>query len=157
MSTCSAYNLRNIEQNTTWFKKPYLYVCACVCAPLLQSCSSLCHPVEYSLPNSSVHGIFQARLLEWVVTHINVLTMAYRLVSLWVIYKDCWADAFIFVLLINDERRENVIKWKFNVNSLKEIYSIRQIMDNVESLIEVFNVRKNICHSVVVGVAHSLT
>ena len=29
-------------------------------------------------------------------------------------------------------------------------------MDNVESLIEVFNVSKNICHSVVVGVAHSL-
>ena len=26
----------------------------------------LCYPVEYSPPGSSVHGIFQARILEWV-------------------------------------------------------------------------------------------
>ena len=27
---------------------------------------SLCDPMDYSLPGSSVHGIFQARILEWV-------------------------------------------------------------------------------------------
>ena len=32
-----------------------------------QSCPTLCDPVDYSLPGSSVHGIFQARVLEWVV------------------------------------------------------------------------------------------
>ena len=26
----------------------------------------LCNPVDYSLPSSSVHGILQARILEWV-------------------------------------------------------------------------------------------
>ena len=26
-----------------------------------------CDPVDYSLPGSSVHGIFQARILAWVV------------------------------------------------------------------------------------------
>ena len=31
-----------------------------------QSCLSLCDPMNYSLPGSSVHGIFQARRLEWV-------------------------------------------------------------------------------------------
>ena len=31
-----------------------------------QSCSTLCHPVDYSPPASSVHGILQARILEWV-------------------------------------------------------------------------------------------
>ena len=30
-----------------------------------QSCLILCDPVDYSLPGSSVHGIFQARILEW--------------------------------------------------------------------------------------------
>ena len=30
------------------------------------SCSTLCDPVDCSLPGSSVHGIFQARILEWV-------------------------------------------------------------------------------------------
>ena len=32
-----------------------------------QSCLTLCHPMDCrSLPRSSVHGIFQARVLEWV-------------------------------------------------------------------------------------------
>ena len=30
-----------------------------------QSCPTLCNPVDYSLPGSSVHGILQARILEW--------------------------------------------------------------------------------------------
>ena len=32
---------------------------------LLQSCPTLCDPMDYSPPGSSVHGIFQARVLEW--------------------------------------------------------------------------------------------
>ena len=32
----------------------------------LQSCPALCGPMDYSLPGSSVHGILQARILEWV-------------------------------------------------------------------------------------------
>ena len=31
-----------------------------------QSCPIFCSPMDYSLPGSSVHGIFQARILEWV-------------------------------------------------------------------------------------------
>ena len=31
-----------------------------------QSCPTLCDPMDYSLQGSSVHGIFQARVLEWV-------------------------------------------------------------------------------------------
>ena len=31
-----------------------------------QSCLTLCDPVDYSLPGSSVHGILQVRILEWV-------------------------------------------------------------------------------------------
>ena len=30
-----------------------------------QSCPILCNPKDYSLPGSSVHGILQARILEW--------------------------------------------------------------------------------------------
>ena len=36
---------------------------ACVCT---QSCLSLCDPTDCSPPGSSVHGILQARILEWV-------------------------------------------------------------------------------------------
>ena len=31
-----------------------------------QSCLTLCDPIDYSLPISSVHGILQARILKWV-------------------------------------------------------------------------------------------
>ena len=30
-----------------------------------QSCLTLCNPIDYSLPGSSVHGISQARILVW--------------------------------------------------------------------------------------------
>ena len=36
-------------------------------AKSLQSCSTLCDPIDGSLPGSPVPGIFQARTLEWVV------------------------------------------------------------------------------------------
>ena len=32
-----------------------------------QSCLTLSDPMDYSLPGSSIHGIFQARVLEWGV------------------------------------------------------------------------------------------
>ena len=31
-----------------------------------QSCLTLCDPMDCSLPGFSVHGVFQARVLEWV-------------------------------------------------------------------------------------------
>ena len=33
-----------------------------------QLCSTLSDPMDCSLPGSSIHGIFQARVLEWVAT-----------------------------------------------------------------------------------------
>ena len=33
---------------------------------VVQSCPTLCDPIDCCLPGSSVHGIFQARVLEWV-------------------------------------------------------------------------------------------
>ena len=48
-------------------------VCVCFCFPrkkeeskVAQPCLTLCNPMDYSLPGSSVHGILQARILEWV-------------------------------------------------------------------------------------------
>ena len=46
--------------------KVCLKLIACVCAKSFQSCPTLRDPVDCSLPGSSVHGILQARILEWV-------------------------------------------------------------------------------------------
>ena len=37
-----------------------------MCAKLLQLCLTLCDPMHCSPPGSSLHGILQARILEWV-------------------------------------------------------------------------------------------
>ena len=36
-----------------------------------QSCPTLCDPVDCSPPGFSVHGILQARILEWVATSFS--------------------------------------------------------------------------------------
>ena len=38
---------------------------AAAAAKSLQSCPTLCDPMDCSPPGSSIHGIFQARVLEW--------------------------------------------------------------------------------------------
>ena len=38
----------------------------CMSARSFQLCSTLCDPMDCSLPGSSVNGILQARILEWV-------------------------------------------------------------------------------------------
>ena len=60
------------------FHKSILYVCisaAAAAAKSLQSCPTLCDPVDSSPPGSSVPGILQARILEWVAisfSHISI-------------------------------------------------------------------------------------
>ena len=45
---------------------------AAAAAKLLQSCPTLCDPMDCSPPGPSVHGIFQARVLEWVAIAFSV-------------------------------------------------------------------------------------
>ena len=50
-------------------------VCACVCSVWCvlgtQSCPTLCNPMNCSSPDSSVHGILQVRILEWVAIPLS--------------------------------------------------------------------------------------
>ena len=42
-----------------------------------QSCPTLCYPMDCSLPGSSVHGICQARVLEWVAIAFSHVRSTY--------------------------------------------------------------------------------
>ena len=44
-----------------------IHVLMSVCAKSLQSRRTLNNPMDCSLPGSFVHGILQARILEWIV------------------------------------------------------------------------------------------
>ena len=73
-------------------------LCACVHAKLLPSHLTLCNPMNCSPPGSSVHGILQARPLEWVAmpssrgsswprdrTHISYISC----IGWWILYHYC--------------------------------------------------------------------
>ena len=44
-----------------------------VCAKSLQSCLTLCDPMDYGPPGSYVHGVLQAEILEWVTISSNMI------------------------------------------------------------------------------------
>ena len=75
-----------------------------------QLCPTLCDPMDSSLPGSSVHGIFQARVLAWVAIAFSRLIRSdwlseptcFRLQ--WYCFTDI-LDIFIFLLSC---RKENL-------------------------------------------------
>ena len=60
--------LYNLLQDTE-----YSYTVKETESEVAQSCPTLCDPMDSSLPGFSVHGIFQARVLEWVVISLTSL------------------------------------------------------------------------------------
>ena len=51
-----------------------------------QLCLTLCKPMDYSLQRSSIHGIFQARVLEWVAISFSTLPTRYMQIKTTVSY-----------------------------------------------------------------------
>ena len=45
---------------------------------LLKSCLTLCNPMDCSLPGSSIHGICQARVLEWGALAKLCVTLVFK-------------------------------------------------------------------------------
>ena len=66
-----------------------LGIIAAAAAKLLQSCLTLCDPIDSSLPGPAVPGILQARTLEWVaisssnaiIREMQIKIMRYYLTS----------------------------------------------------------------------------
>ena len=70
---------------------------SCSCCLVAKSCLTLLWPMDGSPPGASVHGIFQARILEWVAmpssrssrlrdqTHVSCISRLHK----WILH--CWA------------------------------------------------------------------
>ena len=58
-------DLENCEALNKYKVRHYTRITGCMRARSLQSCPTLCDPMDCSLTGSSVHGILQARTLEW--------------------------------------------------------------------------------------------
>ena len=65
-----------------------------------QSCRTLSDPMDCSLPGSSVHGIFQARVLEWGAIAFSLYTVIYNyqlfiIICTWLYTKICSASQIL--------------------------------------------------------------
>ena len=57
----------NVSDKTFLPEKPFTGLSSInICSVCAQLCPTLCNPMDCSLPGSSVCGILQARILEWV-------------------------------------------------------------------------------------------
>ena len=59
------------------------------CAAAAKSCRTLSNPMDSSLPGSSVHGIFQARVLEWGYSKCSLDLMHYVSLSIFIQILAC--------------------------------------------------------------------
>ena len=75
-----------------------------------QSCPTLCDPMDCSLSGSSIHGIFQARVLEWIAisfsrgsswprTRTRVSHIAGRRFTLWATREACIFSNYCFCFI----------------------------------------------------------
>ena len=99
---------------------------------IVQSCPTLCNPMDWSLPGSSVHGIFQARILKRVVIPFSRGSFQPRDQT----RVSCIAGRFFTTWATRKNHQTNKDLWKSHQMSKKKIMSsyFWQNPDWVESL-----------------------
>ena len=66
---------------------------AAATAKSLQSCRTLSDPMDSSLPGSSVHGSFRARVLEWVANAFSTVDMSLSKLRELAMNREAWHAA----------------------------------------------------------------
>ena len=143
----------NIKQQSSTLSKPrlllhqpyiYTYICTAAAAKSLQSCPTLCDPIDGSPPGSPVPGILQARTLEWVAISFSnawkwkVKGKSFSRVRL---LATPWTTAYQALLSMGFSRQENwsgkpvsshkirqlylKLHWKFHWISLKALQDLK--------------------------------
>ena len=65
-----------------------------------QLCPTLCDSMDYSLPGSSVHGIFQARVLEWgaitfsMHAYLDEFKKQFEIMDYMLLDSSCWIPVY---------------------------------------------------------------
>ena len=100
-----------------YFKRPFVFLLVTVCVLVTQSCLTLCDPMDSSPPGFSVHGILQARLLEWVTISFSRgssgMFYASFLGSVWFIFllSSLSSVQWVLVVLYNHKNNRWVKNW----------------------------------------------
>ena len=70
---------KNLIRNFSYSLYRAFSFCQIPYSSVIQSCLSLCGPMDCSLPGSSVHGLFQARIMAYILlVHTSRTTCAYK-------------------------------------------------------------------------------
>ena len=97
------YKKKERKVHQKWNGQAFMHSCLYVRAKLLQSCQTLCNPMGCHIPDSSVQGILQARILKWVAisssrwssqprypTHVFYISF----IGWWDLYTSVTCEAF---------------------------------------------------------------
>ena len=99
-----------------------------------QLCLTLRDPIDYSLPGSSVHGILQARILEWVA-----ISFSYYVYLTWT------ADSLEKTLMLGKTEGKRIRRWQ----KLRWLDSMTDSIDtSLSKLWEIVGVRGAWCAAV---------
>ena len=110
--TLSSWHFRHLPLIFWSSLTQFIYNLYLIWGEVAHSCLTLCDPIDYSLPGSSVHGIFQARVLEWVAISFSSLSsissinsfpstlsvdlffpwMSHIFLSLYALWYFCWTE-----------------------------------------------------------------
>ena len=129
-------SLQNIKKTSKLFSQ-YLvcktHVCVYVCVLVAQSCLTLCKSMDCSPPGSSVYGILQARILEWVAIPFS-RGSSWTRDQTWVSciagrFFTIWATREARNMCISSKTDNSFLALKWSVDSLnsKQIHTRRDI------------------------------
>ena len=108
-----------------------------------QSCPTLCDPVDCSLPDSSVHGNFQARVLEWLAISFSrrpswprdwtqVSRIAGRRFTIWATRDrrqiQILIKASLHLMLYVMSFLPNLVSWHFRSSPPRAIFPIKNFI-----------------------------
>ena len=101
--------------SATW-EAPHKRVCVCMCS-VTHSCLTLCNPMDCNPPSSSVHGILQARILDWAAISFSRRSSRPRDRT----QVSCIAGGFFTVWATREAQRTlmNLAKYSMNIFCVK--------------------------------------
>ena len=166
----AARKYTHIKSESEWSYAEYLYLIheekqdmdagVCVCALVAQSYLTLCDPMDCSLPGSSIRGIFQARILEWIdisfsrgsswprdqtqVSHIagkhfTIWASRGAVIMNWIFHLDQYTC--IWVWLLNSLRKYNT-----NFNDFNDFQAGHLTVETVcANVFEIFSLKGRLC------------
>ena len=91
-------------------KDSVCFVVCCCCCLVTKSCETLCGPMDYNPPGSSVCGIFQGRIVEWIAILFSRGSSWPRIqtciscIGRWILYHWITREVLILLAMIFTER-----------------------------------------------------